>query len=69
MPKSDPARVLSAQPAPMEQVEIQEQTLIRLNRLSRQDPVQLAKEYQAESLKRLARLVENASGQLATHER
>lgn len=69
MSKSDLARVLSAQPAPMDQVEIQERTLIRLNRLSRQDPVQLAKDYQVESLKRLARLVENASEQPVNHKR
>ena len=36
---------------------IQEQTLSRLSRLSQRDPVQSAKDYQAESLKRLARFV------------
>lgn len=35
---------------------IQERTLSRLSRLSQRDPVQSAKDYQAESLKRLARL-------------
>lgn len=69
MPKSDLARVLSVKPAPRDQMEIQERTLSRLDRLSRQDPAQLAREYQTESLKRLARLVENASRQAATHER
>lgn len=69
MPKSDLARVLSVQPARTEQVEIQRRTLSRLNQLSRPDPVQLAKEYQAESLKRLARMVENVSDPPAPHER
>lgn len=62
MSKSDLARVLSAQPTRMDQAKIQERMLNRLSRLSQRDPVQLAKEYQADSFKRLARLVENAPG-------
>ena len=69
MPKSDLTRVLSAQPAPMDQVKIQERALNRLNRLSRRDPVQSAKKYQADSFKRLARLVENASNRSVSHQR
>ena len=69
MSNSDLARVLSEQPTPMDQEEIQERMLNRLNQLSQRDPVQLAKEYQAESLKRLARMVENASGRSVTHDR
>lgn len=69
MSNSDLARVLSAQPTPVDQEEIQERMLNRLNQLSQRDPVQLAKEYQADSFKRLARLVENASGRSVTHDR
>ena len=69
MPKSDLTRVLSAQPAPMDRAKIQKRALNRLNRLSRRDPVQLAKKYQADSLKRLARLVENASNRSVSRER
>ena len=53
--KSRLSRVVAAA-ARGDSKEIQEQTLRRLNRFPPRDPVQSAKDHQAESLKRLARL-------------
>ena len=53
--KSNPSRVAAAAPGSDAKV-IQERTLSRLSRFPSRDPVQSARDYQAESLKRLARL-------------
>ena len=69
MPKSDLPAALSRQPAPADPAEIQRRTLDRLSRLSPQDPIQAAKKYQADSLRRLARIVARRSNRHATTER
>lgn len=54
--KSNPSRVAAAAAPGSDAKVIQERTLSRLSRFPSRDPVQSARDYQAESLKRLARL-------------